>query len=334
MRAVDQELLDDLFALPPQQVWPRLFGWVWALFSQPIPAGKTAAVTSERERQVSPVDNLLAGSAWELWDTFEAAAPRTSLALMDFWAARQAPKAILILDALSLREAPWLVEQAGLRRYKVHVAKATASELPAETTPFAKALGFAQRSALAHDGGSSAALPGATSETGDLPFADCLGRVRNEPNLIFWHAWPDDRMHDLSDHGGGLATLLKETEQRLTSDDFWAFVDRLATGRRVVITSDHGYAHTGLFPDVTDRDQAQALKTVFKSGRSAEAEPGATAAPHPWLPPLMRTLTTAHGTWHLVLGRKKWKSPGGYPTLAHGGLSLLEVAVPYIELSK
>jgi len=33
-------------------------------------------------------------------------------------------------------------------------------------------------------------------------------------------------------------------------------------------------------------------------------------------------------------GRKKWKSQGGYPTLTHGGLSLLEMAVPYLELSK
>jgi hypothetical protein len=35
-----------------------------------------------------------------------------------------------------------------------------------------------------------------------------------------------------------------------------------------------------------------------------------------------------------VNGRRKWKSAGGYPTLIHGGLSVLEVAVPFIELSK
>lgn len=32
--------------------------------------------------------------------------------------------------------------------------------------------------------------------------------------------------------------------------------------------------------------------------------------------------------------RKKWKRQVGYPTLAHGGLTLLEVAVPWIEISK
>jgi hypothetical protein len=36
----------------------------------------------------------------------------------------------------------------------------------------------------------------------------------------------------------------------------------------------------------------------------------------------------------LAVGRRKWKSQGGYPTLTHGGLSLLEVLSPFIELSK
>jgi hypothetical protein len=36
----------------------------------------------------------------------------------------------------------------------------------------------------------------------------------------------------------------------------------------------------------------------------------------------------------LALGRRKWKSQGGYPTLTHGGLSLLEMAVPFIEIEK
>ena len=40
----------------------------------------------------------------------------------------------------------------------------------------------------------------------------------------------------------------------------------LATGRRVVITSDHGYAASGLFPDA-DKNQTDYLKKTFKSGR-------------------------------------------------------------------
>ena len=53
-----------------------------------------------------------------------------------------------------------------------------------------------------------------------------------------------------------------------------------------------------------------------------------------WVPPIDRVLTTGHGRFAFVLGRRKWKSQGGYPTLTHGGLSILEVLVPFIELSK
>jgi hypothetical protein len=45
-------------------------------------------------------------------------------------------------------------------------------------------------------------------------------------------------------------------------------------------------------------------------------------------------LTSTHGARRYAVGRRKWKSQGGYPTLTHGGLSVLEVASPFIEISK
>ena len=42
----------------------------------------------------------------------------------------------------------------------------------------------------------------------------------------------------------------------------------MATGRRLVITSDHGYAASGMFTDVTNKEQATWLKTNFGSSRS------------------------------------------------------------------
>jgi len=326
--------VSDIFTLPVAQVWPWMFDWVWSVFSAPFGTGTVSSVLGERERQITPLDNLLAGSAWDLWDSFETCAPRTSQALADFWARRPCGKAILILDALSLREVPWLLEQAQVRGFHIHAARATASELPADTTSFAKALGFAQRSALANHGGKSAQFSNVLTETSGLPFTDCKILIPPHPDLIFWHHWPDDRIHKLAEDGGGFRTLAKESEQHLSADDFWAFVAVLATGRRLVITADHGYANVGLFPDVTDKDQTLALKEVFKSGRSAPADDATAAALGHWVPPLTCRLTTQHGDWHLVLGRKKWKSQGGYPTLAHSGLSLLEVAVPWIEISQ
>jgi len=136
-------------------------------------------------------------------------------------------------------------------------------------------------------------------------------------------------MHDLSGPGLGLRKLAKETHAALTSDDFWSFVDRLTTGRKLVITGDHGYAACGEFHDLAG-DQANYMKTVFKSGRAAQAT-GTDAA---WVPPIDLALASAHGQHQYVLGRRKWKSAAGYPTLQHGGLSLLELLVPFLEISK
>jgi hypothetical protein len=65
-----------------------------------------------------------------------------------------------------------------------------------------------------------------------------------------------------------------------------------------------------LFPDVYPEDQKAYLKGQFKSGRNNEIKDAKTE--QHWVPPLSQVLTTQHGNWNIVLGRKKWRSQGGY----------------------
>ncbi|MCC1497956.1 hypothetical protein [Alcanivorax sp. 1008] len=328
---MDMQRIDEIFSLKPAEAWEAIFSELWQQFAEELRADYADAKTTERDRKSSSLDNLLSGSAWELWQEFDKAAPKTADSLKTFWKERATGKAILILDALSLRELPWLLHGAKERGYTLHQQRVTGSEIPGDTTPFAKALGFGQRSNLASNQGKSGSFQDAWTEVSNLPFIDCATAIKADPNIIFWHEWPDSEMHDLADENG-YRKLAKSAVERLTSDDFWQFIDRLTTGRRLVITADHGYAHSGLFPDVTDRDQVDYLKSSFKSGRACQvSEP---EKPHYWVPPLTQTIQSEHGKWELVLGRRKWKSQGGYPSLTHGGLSLLEVAVPFIEISK
>jgi hypothetical protein len=125
------------------------------------------------------------------------------------------------------------------------------------------------------------------------------------------------------------STLTRKVREHLISNDFWSLVEYFATGRCMVIASDHGYAASGLFPD-SDKKQTDYLKKTFKSGRWMDGN-GETGH---WVPPIDFSLNTQHGRYQFVLGRRKWKSAGGYPTLTHGSLSVLEVAVPWIELTK
>ena len=185
------------------------------------------------------------------------------------------------------------------------------------------------RSQLQNNGGGLAhKLQPATTECVDMPWKDCEGLINGAPNWVFWHQWPDSKLHDGAGAGQGLDTLTRDAADQLSSDDFWAFVERLATGRRLVITSDHGYAATGYFPDA-DGEVGQFLKKTFASGRSTKG----TGETGPFVPPVALQINSPHGAHLLAVGRWKWKSQGGYPTLKHGGLSLLEVLSPFVVLT-
>lgn len=298
--------------------------------SKPLAAGTAPSEVVKRDREIGELDLFLSSSGWDLWQTFGGNVERTSDRLVRWWAEPFSAKAVLILDGLSLRELPWLLQGARERGFILHEVSANASELPGETNEFARALGFGSRSQLQNNGGGLAhKLQPTSTESVDLPWKDCEGLVNNTPNQFFWHHWPDAKLHDGSGAGQGLEPLTKDVVQQLGSEDFWAFVERLATGRRLVITSDHGYAATGYFPDA-DGEVAQFLKQTFSSGRS-KAGKGDTG---PFVPPVALQINGPHGAHLLALGRRKWRSQGGYPTLTHGGLSLLEVLSPFVELTK
>ncbi len=328
-------LMRQIQAATPTDAWTALLQYAWDVCSPAIEVAKAHSEVVRRDALLASADLYLAAAGWDLWRSYEAAVPRTADALATWWNARPAGRAVLVLDALSLREAPWLLTGAAQRGYTIHQARATGAELPADTTPFAEALGFPSRSVLQNNGGSGKGrLTGATTDSTDLPWEDCAGQVHASKDWLLWHHWPDARLHDLAAPGHGISALAKEAAEKLTSDGFWALVHVLTTGRRLVITADHGYAASGQFADIADTNQAQYLKERLKSGRWTQAADSETSQAGPWVPPIGLRLKTAHEDAMFALGRRKWKSQGGYPILTHGGLSLLEIAVPFIEISR
>lgn len=329
--AVSLPLIRQLQSGSASDAWKALLSYAWEVCSPPLKPETAQQEVTHRDSQIAELDLFLATAGWDLWRAYEGAVEHTSDALASWWEKTAGGKAVLILDALSLREAPWILQGAIEQGYKVE-ARATGAELPADTTPFAKALGFSQRSALGNNGaGGAHRLPGARTDCVDYPWTDCLNTVGTDPQIVIWHQWPDSRVHDFAAIGKGIRTLSQEVAERLTDPEFWRFVDRLTTGRHLIITSDHGYAATGNFADTTEADQKTYLKDTYSSGRWVKAD---QETQPPWLPPIALTLETKHGRNSFVVGRRKWKSPAGYPTLAHGGLSVLEVASPFIEISR
>lgn len=338
--ALDAGILQRLTQGNAADAWRFIIERTLDIASRPLAEGNAPGEVVKRDREIGELDLFLASSGWDLWRCFGqpeiSGVEHTSDRLARWWAEPSygncAARAVLVLDALSLRELPWLLQGAKERGFTLQGVAATASELPGETNEFARALGLASRSQLqANGGGLAHKLQPAQTETIDLPWKDCEGLVSSASgakNWVFWHHWPDAKLHDYG-AGQGLELLTKDAAQQLSSDDFWAFVERLATGRRLVITSDHGYAATGYFPDA-DGEVAAHLKQTFSSGRSKAGNGDAG----PFVPPVALQIDNPYGAHLLALGRRKWRSQGGYPTLTHGGLSLLEVLSPFVELTK
>ena len=327
---LDAGVLESLTRGTPEEAWRVIINKAVEITSRPLAAGNAPSEVTKRDREIGALDHFLSSSGWDLWRAFGDTVERTSDRLMRCWAEPYSAKAVLVLDGLSLRELPWLLQGAKERGFTLHEVTANASELPGETNEFAQALGFGSRSQLQNNGGGLAhSLQPAQTESVDYAWKDCERLINTTPNWVFWHHWPDSKLHDGSGAGQGLDTLTRDVAEQLGSDDFWAFVEHLATGRRLVITSDHGYAATGYFPDA-DGEVSLFLKKTFASGRNKSG----TGDPGPFVPPVALQINSPHGAHLLAVGRWKWKSQGGYPTLTHGGLSLLEVLSPFVEMSK
>jgi hypothetical protein len=320
------------------EIWRVIVDRVVEIAAQPLVANTAPGEVVKRDREIGELDLFLSSCGWDLWQTFgqpeKSGVERASDRLARWWGEPFSAKAVLILDGLSLRELSWLIQGAKAHGFTLREAVACASELPGETDEFARALGFASRSKLQNNGGGLAhKLQAAATESADLPWKDFEALISSAPNQIFWHHWPDAKLHDGSGAGQGLEPLTRDVARQLQSDDFWAFAKRLATGRRLVITSDHGYAATGYFHDA-DGEASQFLKQTFGSSRNRTGAGLSQNDCGPFAPPVALRINSPHGAYLLALGRRKWKSQGGYPTLTHGGLSLLEVLSPFIELSK
>ncbi|MED4225399.1 hypothetical protein [Neobacillus cucumis] len=328
---LSSDILQSIVTGSDQEAWITITQHLYEVFSTPFSESSIQGIL-QREKHVSDIETLISGSCWDLWSSFEQAVPKSSEELVKKWNQMLSGKAVFILDGISLRELPFLLEQAEKRGYKVHQSRVFASSLPSETTFFARSLGFSQRSALENNqAGARHLLKGARTDCLDLQWDDCLPIIGAEPNWVLWHTWFDDRIHEYNVPGKGLRELVVKSEKELSSDSFWNLIEKLAQGRRVFLTSDHGYAATGDFDNVRD-EQASYLKDTYKGQRFAKGPLGQANAN--WIPPIDIEIESAHGLYSYVLGRRKWRSSGGYPTLAHGGLSLLETLVPFIEISK
>jgi hypothetical protein len=287
-------------------------------------SGETSSPVMLHNATVIP-DRLLSEAAWKLWESYPGSANHTAAKLYDFCCGNQSTgKAVLIIDALSLRELPLILGGAEERDIKVDFVSVTGAECPSTTDAFAGSLKLPARKSLANNRkpGTFDLFSGECyTDVFSVPFEDCT--VPPAANVFAWHSWLDDLIHvykKLPDQ------VFKTASTVLQGDGFWKFVNKLRQGRKLVITSDHGYAVSKLFSsEVTDRDAVEILRKKFSASRYKPVEAN-------WHRQFLPPIVLSHNNHDIVMGQRKWKVKGGFPHICHGGLSLLEVAVPFLEL--
>ena len=279
--------------------------------------------TTNLHDDLIPLDRVLSDAAWPLWEAFPTHAPRTITALTDWWVRRGTNRAVLILDGLSLRELPLLLDMLARHAVTPLEIAATGAEVPTDTDHFAAALGLPGRSTLTNDHapkGFELASSDRYTDVVSHPFVDCISDLPPRRDIVLWHTWPDNLFATPHQNAGSLQQSIKQV---MDEDGLWQLIAHLRQGRQVVITSDHGYATTDRFASEETGGVKDYLAKVFGAMRLTRAtDPLPTA----FLPPPALTFDR----WHVIIGQRKWKVSGGFPHICHGGLTLLEAFSPFL----
>lgn len=316
----------------PKESWKDIFFHLNKMVSEEKSEIKTLYRTLETE--IAHIDHMLSSSAWDLWEQF-GQAPKGSEFVKDFWATTVGPKAVLVLDSLSIREVGPICEQIRKIGLKVSEIRFAGSEAPSETEMYANALGVDGRFDLAKKPVPSKFFV----PTGDacvdtfrkIPFDESAKKLSNDKNIFVWHGWPDDSLHDFGKVDDAFNRFIEHVRDQIESDGFSTLISYLARGRELLITSDHGYCDTSGF-QMAQNDEHRELKTLghTRAKKISENErlSGRT------IPPAtleMYSTSSASSLYRIALGRRR-PSDKGFPALTHGGLSLMECTVPLIRI--
>ena len=110
--ALAMETLERLTKATPEHAWQTLIREASTIASAPLSLANAPGEVTKRDRAIGELDHFLSLGGWELWQSFGEQVERTSDRLVRWWGEPYSAKAVLILDGLSLREMPWLLQGA------------------------------------------------------------------------------------------------------------------------------------------------------------------------------------------------------------------------------
>jgi hypothetical protein len=305
--------------LPSVVDWLQSHVWSQSRFESLDPE----SYLGDGEKQVYQLEELLSAAADRFYDELAGAAAQKKLILDG--ALPSKPTAFVIFDGTSLREVPLFMQLAAQSGHSVLEQGVTYAALPSNTLDFVeqrlleRAIGpkeLPHRKELKQKG-IRAYYYDAPIRTHQIPASESA-------TLILWSAFPDVTYQDsgarFARHFAELVPLFEAAWKNT--------VMQVPRGYRLIVTSDHGYIFFGAGLSSNRPGHACDVLDQERSKRFADNEP--LPDPYPDLQILPeRRLAMLRGRI-----KNRPKGPAGNRLYRHGGLSLMEMLLPWVILER
>jgi hypothetical protein len=315
-------LFTDGARLPAIKSWLLETIWTSARYQQAEPEDYLRS----GEEAVCRLEELIATGAHGVWDELQA--DSTQAPAIKTWLGLDAPlslanpRAAVVFDGLSLRELPLLLKMAEDSGFRVKSTRAVATCLPTETIHFVDERVIGTRLGPSQ-------LPGRTElaeknvEAFYLDQPTVRHRFTPGRSVLLWSTYPDRLF---ADDNARNETLFTNFHRNYVPTIWKNTLQDLPRGLPIVVTSDHGYIFLGASLEATRASDAPELlgQARWKEFAPHEAMPA-------WNPDLQALPQTRIA---MLRGRLRTRpqGPSSRKLYQHGGFSLMEVLVPWIEL--
>jgi len=322
MDILDQILFNRLIESGPRLAW--ITEWLLEEVWSPERYRNLNRVEFLRngEEKVNRFEMLVASAADRIYDEL-LSAPDTSTNLLE--ALSNSNTAVVIFDGLSIREVPMILNLAARSGFTVSLKSTSQAAVPSETLDFiARELpcGRVAPSQLPtrRDLKEKGIFASYTSDI-TQPLA---GDYETFP-LLVWSAFPDATYKD---SGARFERHFENIHARF--ETAWINTVQAIKGKeRIIITSDHGYIFFGTGMDFPrSQSEMKNLNAYFGNERNVSLKENLVC------PVSDDLLVVQSQKVAMVKGRVRTRSTGeaARKLYRHGGLSLMEMITPWIEL--
>jgi len=319
---LDQQLFKQLIVPGPRLPWVKhwLLNEVWS--RENYLKLNPAAFLEQGEKSVNIFEQLISAAADRIYSEL-LSGPEPGMGLLSSLSGPDS--AVVVFDGLSLREIPMilnLAEKSGLKTIRTDVSIAA---VPCETMDFiARELPCGRIAPSQLPGRKELKEKGiAALYSGN--YTQGISGNHDGEALLVWSSFPD---HTYRDSGAKFESHF-ENIHAMFETAWMNTVQRIKGKHRIVITSDHGYIYFGGGMDFPRQSlEMKELNAYFGNDRYAYLQEK-TAPPASNDIYLDSTRQIA-----LLKGRVKTRASGEAATrlYKHGGLSLMEMLTPWIEL--